>query len=65
MKLLLMLTKYMMPDGTIVDIKDPNEFIEAKVGREDAELVQEIMQSGITPVFIGSVVNTKTGLKIG
>jgi hypothetical protein len=60
-----MLTKYMMPDGTIVDIKDPNEFIEAKVGREDAELVQEIMQSGITPVFIGSVVNTKTGLKIG
>ena len=63
MKLLLMLTQYVLPDGTIVRPDNLDYFIEVKIDRDNSERLREIQNANLTPVFMG--IETKGGLKLG
>ncbi len=63
MKLTLILTQYMLPDGTIVRPDNIDYFIEVKINKDNSERIREIQQANLTPVFMG--IEIKGGSKIG
>ena len=64
MKLMLMLTHYVLPDGTEIRPDNPDYFIEVDINKDNSERLCEIKEANLTPVFIGKIV-PKYGLRRG